>query len=293
MNTAQAGITAPVPKLSRHLMFSIRPGAEVKSALSTLATAVDGQTVVAGIGRNSVLAMNKNLPGLKPFPVFEQARVELPATPHALWLWLRGDDRGALYHHSQQLCTLLAGAYQAEFVMDTFQYGASLDMTGYVDGTENPTGDDALAAAFVQDAEPGMQGSSFVAVQQWLHHLDYFNTLPEPQRDNIIGRRHSDNEELADAPITAHVKRTAQEDFNPPAFVLRRSMPWATGLQAGLMFVAFGATLNAFEAQLKRMSGAEDGQLDALFSFSKPLTGSYFWCPPMKDGGLDLSGLGI
>jgi putative iron-dependent peroxidase len=57
--------------------------------------------------------------------------------------------------------------------------------------------------------------------------------------------------------------------------------------------VAFGKSFDAFEAQLNRMVGAEDGIADALFRFSKPVTGSYFWCPPMAGGRLDLSALGL
>lgn len=57
------------------------------------------------------------------------------------------------------------------------------------------------------------------------------------------------------------------------------------------MFVSFSRTLNAFEVQLRRMSGMEDGIVDALYSFSRPLNGGYYWCPPLKDGRLDLSAL--
>ena len=77
----------------------------------------------------------------------------------------------------------------------------------------------------------------------------------------------SDNEELEDAPESAHVKRTAQEDFEPEAFVVRRSMPWADANSEGLEFVAFGASLDAYEAQLTRMSGLEDGTVDCAFPF--------------------------
>jgi len=131
-----------------------------------------------------------------------------------------------------------------------------------------------------------------VAVQLWRHDLTHFETLSEGQRDHIIGRRRTDNEELDDAPASAHVKRTAQESFAPEAFVLRRSMPWSEGLNEGLVFVAFGRSFDAFEAQLRRMVGLDDGITDALFRFTRPLT-SYFWCPPMRDGKLDLSALGI
>ena len=63
---------------------------------------------------------------------------------------------------------------------------------------------------------------------------------PSEDQDHHFGRRRSDNEELEDSPTWAHVKRTAQESFDPPAFMLRRSMPWMMSMQAGLMFVAFG-----------------------------------------------------
>jgi putative iron-dependent peroxidase len=117
--------------------------------------------------------------------------------------------------------------------------------------------------------------------------------MSQEERDNVIGRRRSDNEELESAPDSAHVKRTAQEEFEPEAFVVRRSMPWADASSEGLVFTAFGATLDSYEAQLTRMSGLEDGTVDSIFRFSRPVTGGYFWCPPVKDGKLNLEALGL
>ena len=151
----------------------------------------------------------------------------------------------------------------------------------------------ALAAAVVSGAGAGLDGSSLVAVQQWVHDFACFEALSATTQDNSIGRRKCDNVELADAPASSHVKRTAQESFTPEAFLMRRSMPWNDAMRAGLMFVAFGRSLDAFEAQLNRMVGAEDGIVDALFRFTRPATGAYFWCPPLKRGRIDLSALGI
>ena len=139
----------------------------------------------------------------------------------------------------------------------------------------------------------GLDGSSFVAVQKWLHNFEQLNDMSVEQRDDVIGRHISDNEEFDEAPESAHVKRTAQESFSPEAFMLRRSMPWAEEMNAGLVFVAFGKSFDAFEAQLNRMLGKEDDVQDALFSFTRPLTGAYYWCPPVKNGKLDLSALGL
>jgi porphyrinogen peroxidase len=63
-----------------------------------------------------------------------------------------------------------------------------------------------------------------------------------------------------------------------------------------LMFVAFGKSLDAFDALLNRMTGKEDGITDALFQFTRPLTGATFWCPPAASGSgnrLDLSAIGL
>ena len=70
-------------------------------------------------------------------------------------------------------------------------------------------------------------------------------------------------------------------------------MPWADGNDGGLHFVAFGKSFDAFEAQLGRMVGGEDGVTDALFTFTRPLTAAYYWCPALKNGKLDLAPLGL
>jgi putative iron-dependent peroxidase len=70
-------------------------------------------------------------------------------------------------------------------------------------------------------------------------------------------------------------------------------VPWADAGGEGLMFVAFGKSLDAYEVQMRRMAGLEDGIVDGLFRFSRPLSGSYFWCPPVADNTLDLTALGF
>jgi putative iron-dependent peroxidase len=200
---------------------------------------------------------------------------------------VRGSDRGEILHRGRALARAVANGFRLREHIDTFVFTESRDLTGYEDGTENPKGDAAAKAAIATGA---LAGSSFVAVQRWIHDLDRFQSFSGSEQDAIMGRRRSDNAELGDAPASAHVKRTAQESFEPPAFVVRRSMPWAGPDGEGLVFVAFGASFDAFDALLRRMVGLEDGVADALFRFTRPVSGSYFWCPPCRaDGTLDLS----
>lgn len=294
MTPFQPGILAPVPAAARHLQFDIAPGqagADLMAALTRLKEAVDGESTVVGIGLSLATALGKSIPGLHAFPVFESAEAPVPATPHALWCWLRGQDRGTLLHRGRALERLLAPAFAPAQGLETFMYENSLDLSGYEDGTENPRDEEAVAAAIAAGQGAGLDGGSIAALQQWTHDLDRFQALSPEEQDNTFGRRKSDNEEIDAAPESAHVKRTAQESFDPEAFVVRRSMPWADCGQAGLVFLAFGRDARAFEVQLKRMTGQEDGIVDALFRFTHPVTGAYYWCPPLAGGRLDLQAL--
>ena len=292
MMNQRPSILLGVPRVARYLSFSSQPGVDPAASLATVkALNVDEQMVV-GIGQPLVALWGGAVDALRGFPALSGPGVQIPSTQHALWVWLRGDNQGELVIRSNAIADALQNEFRLEQIVDAFKYGDAdlgLDLTGYEDGTENPTGDAANAAAFVQEGAQGMVGSSFVAVQQWVHDLRSFSALVQTEQDHIIGRRKSDNAEIEDAPLSAHVKRTEQESFAPHAFVLRRSMPFAGASGEGLMFVAFGKTLDAFEVQLKRMAGLEDGTPDALFRFSRPVTGAYYWCPPVQDDRLDLS----
>ena len=291
MHLGQPAILSDIPLRSRYLTFVINDLSALKSSLAALSHMADGNSIVMGVGAKVVHALRKEIPGLTVFPDYSNESINVPATTGDLWCWLRGDDRGELLHRGRALEVIAAPAFELHSVTDGFKYGAGLDLTGYEDGTENPKNELALETALMKDQDPGLDGSSFVAVQQWLHDLNHFEALLQVDQDAIIGRSKKDNHEISEAPESAHVKRVEQEGFAPEAFILRRSMPWIENQQAGLMFVAFGKSFDAFEVLLNRMVGQDDGIIDALFTFSKPLTGNYYWCPPVGKEGLNLSHL--
>ena len=293
MSSVQTGILASIPKLARYLAFSLKSDSELQHVLPALCEIADGENVVVGFGHSFIHRLGSNITGLRTFPPYVGAGFDVPSTPAALWYWLRGADRGELVHRGRKIQRMVSSAFRLESVIDAFQYGPSLDLTGYEDGTENPKGEKATEVAVVHGHGEGLDGSSFVAVQQWVHDLDHFESMTGEERDQTIGRRKLDNEEIEDAPLSAHVKRTAQASFEPEAFILRRSMPWANETREGLVFVAFGKSFDPFEALLRQMVGAEDGISDALFRFTRPISGNYFWCPPVEDGRLDLRALGL
>jgi len=290
MNQYQPGILQAVPAQACYLNFSILPQVDRQAVIDCLKS-IDIENTVIGIGQSAIGQLGCSIVGMKSMPEWQSGKIKMPSKTIDLWCWLRGDDRGELLHRTRQIHRQLSPAFELSTSLDAFRYAEGRDLTGYIDGTENPQDDDAVEAAIVSSENPSLAGSSFVAVQRWRHNLDQFDSFDREHQDNIFGRHIVDNEEFDEAPASAHVKRTAQESFNPEAFMLRRSMPWSKDLESGLMFVAFANSFYAFEAQVGRMMGKEDGITDALFEFTQVIEGSYFWCPPVADGSLMLAAL--
>jgi porphyrinogen peroxidase len=282
----QPGILNPPPPIARSLTFRIEHAAAIGETLRRFAAEFSSDCAIVGLGEPCTLALKADVPGLQTFPAMSGIGCAVPSTQDALWIRLCGPDRGVVFDSARKVREMLSGAFRVADTLDTFVYHGGRDLTRFEDGTENPKGDDAIAAAIVQDGP--IAGSSFVGVQQWVHDLGRFEAHSPKERDDIIGRAAETNDELEDAPPSAHVKRSAQESFDPTAFMLRRSMPWAGIEKEGLEFVSFVAAVDTFTRVMRRMAGLEDGIVDGLFSFSRPVTGGFYWCPPIRDGRLDL-----
>lgn len=280
-------ILAPNSPVRRSLTFRIAPDADVAAALRNLRDKLPIDCGITGIGEPTVLALGAKIEGLRTFPALCGPGVSIPSTQDALCFLLSGPDRGIVFDLTQTIRGLVGEAFLLVDANDTFTYHGNKDLTRFEDGTENPKGDAAVQAAIAKD------GSSFLALQRWVHDLGRFRGFEEAHREMLIGRRAESNEEIEDAPESAHVKRAAQESFDPEAFMLRHSMPWANATQEGLEFVAHVESLDRYERVLRRMLGHDDGILDGLFSFTRPVTGGYYWCPPVRDGRLDLSALNV
>jgi porphyrinogen peroxidase len=278
-----------VPPTGRFVTFDLSPSADPGPGLQRLAAAPHDSRLNVGIGAPLLERLGRSIEGLRPFPSDVQL---FPATQAALWLFLGHADRTASFDAGRRFARELGTAFEVIEEVDAFQYRGGKDLSGYEDGTENPKGKAAVAAALVQGRGAGLDGGSFVAVQRWIHDLGAVEAMSDSTRDATVGRRRKGNREIADAPASAHVKRTAQESFDPPGFVVRRSMPWGGIADHGLYFVAYGESLDRFERQLRRMAGRDDGIVDGLASFTRAVTGGYYFCPPLRRGKLDLRSIG-
>ncbi len=294
----QTGILKPIPHLATYLSFTLSDTATKAAAsahVKQLLQIADGQRIVVGLSSALCKMLGIKAPKeLRAFKTPAGGKLKLPETPVDLLVWLRAtpaQDRGDLLAISRKVQALLGDAFVLTEAVEAFQHlsksgknskGINRDLTGYEDGTENPKGQKALDFGFAAD------DSSFLAIQKWQHKWDNIAKMSPADQNQTIGRNKQTNAELETAPPSAHIKRTTQEDFTlsdgTEGFTLRRSMPWSDGLNSGLMFAAFGKSFEAFEQQLARMVGADDGITDAVFKMSKPITSSFFWCPPAVNG---------
>lgn len=290
----QFGIFAQGTNAHAFVEWDLRPGVELSEAASVLGR-LRGPTVAAG-GVNLVLAFGADLwqaiapadipSGLGPFePIGRLGGHHAPASQHDLWLWINGSSQDVVFEHTRAAAKAIETVAHLVGEQVAFVHRDSRDLTGFLDGTANPTLLEAPAAALVPDGQPGAGGSHVLAMR-WVHDLDAFNALPVGEQERVIGRTRAESIELeGDAkPPTAHISRVEIEDEAGVELpIYRRSVPYGTVAEHGLYFVAFSADRSRFDTMLGRMFGMDgDGLHDRLTDFSLPVSGAYYYAPPLN-----------
>jgi len=166
-----------------------------------------------------------------------------------------------------------------------FRYLDSRDLTGFIDGTENPKGKERAAVALIGKEDFVFAGGSFVFTQRYVHNLQQWVTIPEKEQEKIIGRRKRDSKELSDKakPPTAHISRVVIEENGEELEIVRHSFPYARANEAGLFFIAYNKTIDTFEKMLGRMMGASgDGLHDHLMDHTRAVSGAIFFAPSLQ-----------
>jgi putative iron-dependent peroxidase len=154
-------------------------------------------------------------------------------------------------------------------------YHHDLDLTGFIDGTENPTLVESTRVALIPPGTPG-EGGSILLLQQWEHDAVAWESLPVSAQESIIGRRKADSAELDPPPPTSHVARTDQERFGT---IFRRNIAYGSLVRHGTIFVGFCADQRILAAMLESMVGRGGGPPDRLTTVTRAITGAYYVIP--------------
>jgi putative iron-dependent peroxidase len=165
-----------------------------------------------------------------------------------------------------------------------FRYFDDRDLLGFVDGTENPRGDEAVDAVLIGEEDAPFAGGSYVVVQKYLHDLDGWNALSAEAQERIIGRRKLSDIELDDSikPTSAHSALNTIVQDGKEVKILRDNMPFGRPSHGefGTYFVGYSRSPDTIEQMLENMFiGRPPGNYDRILDFSRAVTGNLFFVP--------------
>jgi putative iron-dependent peroxidase len=288
MYTPQAGIFALGTSSHAYLEFDLLDQKNWKEFASAISNIREPRTTTGGV--NFVIGFRPEL-WRELLPEDAPADVEgfnqdvqgiegfvMPATQHDALVWLSGSSYDVLFDMARTVIHDLAEVATLTEETASWSYRHDRDLTGFIDGSENPTLLEAPADALFPEGVPGAAGSVLL-LQKWKHDVTQWEALPVARQEQIMGRTKPDSIELENKPADSHVARTDQDVFGN---IFRRNMPYGTVDDHGTVFVGFSSDQKRLSKMLDSMAGLVNGTRDALTRYTQPFTGSYYFVPSVE-----------
>jgi porphyrinogen peroxidase len=284
----QGGIFALGTASHAYLEFDAQSTGDARSLVAAIAALREPRTTIGGVNLvtgfrpelwravapqeigSDVVGFNQDLVGVDGYV--------MPATQHDLVLWISGGAYDVVFDAARESMAAVEPLASVADETSSWTYHHDRDLTGFIDGTENPSLIDAPEVAVIADGEVGA-GGSILLLQKWAHDVHAWESLPVERQERVIGRSKPDSVELEDRPAESHVARTDQDSFGK---IFRRNTPYGTVIEHGTMFVGFSAEQHRLTAMLECMAGLTDGVRDALTYYTRPLTGAYYFVPSIE-----------
>ncbi|WP_104402052.1 Dyp-type peroxidase [Vibrio penaeicida] len=283
--------TAIVPEGSPFALYSLfkitSEPQTVLSSLQTLPALVDEINQQQGANVKLTVSfthqfwskLNQPMPSeLEPFRELGKDKVIAPSTDVDFLIHCHSDRHDLHFFALRKFLTPIAE--YVDLVDETYgyRYLDSRDMTDFVDGTENPEGEQRHEVAIIPEGE--FSGGSYVMLQRFVHNLPAWNRLNVSAQEKVVGRTKPDSIELDDVPAASHVGRVDIKEEGKGLKIVRHSLPYGSvSGDHGLLFIAYCHTLHNFKAMLESMYGETDGKTDQLLRFTTAVTGAYFFAP--------------
>lgn len=285
MRTPQAGIFALGTSSHAYLEFDMLDRAKASQFVSAISSVREPRTTIGGV--NFVAGFRPELwkeiaPAESPTGVdgFNRAisakdNFVMPATQHDAVLWLSGSAYDVIFDMARSVVKDLSTLASVADETSSWPYRHDRDLTGFIDGSENPSLIEASEAAVIPDGQAGA-GGSILLLQKWKHDAAAWESLSVQQQERAMGRTKPDSVELEHKPTNSHVASTDQDKFGK---IFRRNMPYGSITDHGTMFVGFSADQQRLSRMLESMAGLITGTRDALTHYTHPLTGAYYFVP--------------
>ena len=292
-------VAAPLTRAAIFLVVTLKPGPEHRETirsfcgdLATVLRAVEFRDIEAGL--SCVLGFGSDAwdrlfgtPRPAELHVFREIHAgarRAVSTPGDLLFHIRAKRMDLCFELATQIMSRIGEAVTPEDEVHGFRYFDDRDLIGFVDGTENPRGQQAVDAVLVGQEDANFSGGSYVIVQKYLHDLDGWNALSTEQQERIIGRKKLSDIELDDSvkPTSAHSALTTIVEDGREVKILRDNMPFGKASQGefGTYFIGYSRSPRTIELMLENMFlGRPPGNYDRLLDFSRAVTGNLFFVP--------------
>src|ERR1700722_20236265 len=187
MHTHQAGIFALGTSSHAYLEFDlvdVKKRGEFASALASIREprmTTGGVNFVIGFrpelwsdvatneAPSGVEGFNKEIRGIEGFV--------MPCTQHDALVWLSGSAYDVVFDMARSVIRAVAGLAALKEETSSWSYQHDHDLTGFIDGSENPTLLDAPVAALLPEGVPGAAGSVLL-LQKWKDNVAAGEALP-------------------------------------------------------------------------------------------------------------------
>jgi len=214
-----------------------------------------------------------------------QGAFEMPVVPADVLIHIASARTDICFALSQSFFDGIQNQVEVLDERVCFRYLDGRDLTGFIDGTENPQFPDDRAETALLGEDSGIfEDGSFIFAQRYVHELEKWKRLKVDAQENVIGRSKLESIEMDDEhkPENAHIARVVIEDNEGEELeILRHSLPYGDGQgEQGLFFIAYTKDLTRIDRMLVNMFGTQgDGIHDRLLHFVTPMDGAYFFAP--------------
>lgn len=239
---------------------------------------------VIAVGHDAWLKLDlpKPLPKeLVNFKAIKGDKHEAVSTAGDIHVHIRALDAADCFDMAQNIKAELFKFAKLADETQGFKYHDGRAIIGFVDGTENPNGEDRDYFAKVGDEDKKFKGGSYVFVQKYKHKMREWNATSVSEQEKVIGRSKEYDIEMDESvkPTNSH---SAAANVGDDKKVVRGNMPFTEGSKTGTYFIAYASTFSTVELMLKKMFiGEPKGNSDRLLDFSTPVTGALYFAPTL------------
>jgi len=292
-------VALPLTRAAIFLVVTLKPGSEVRSTVRSFCADLSG--IFRAVEMRDLEAALSCIMGfgseawdrlfgaprpalLHPFREIRSGGRHAVSTPGDLFFHIRSKRMDLCFEMATQIMARIGDAVTPADEVHGFRYFDDRDLIGFVDGTENPRGQEALEAVLVGEEDAAFAGGSYVIVQKYLHDMAGWDALSTEAQERVIGRKKLSDIELDESvkPTSSHSSLTTIVVDGKEQKILRDNMPFGRPTEAefGTYFIGYSRTPSITEQMLENMFvGRPPGNYDRLLDFSRAVTGSLFFVP--------------